>query len=90
MVIFTPERCCVPALPSPTNGHCLAFCSSYLLTIYALRLFKVLIVLSSVLALFSLFIQVVDEHGERSQELRQAKEKGSGKPTAIVNGIGSN
>jgi hypothetical protein len=44
-------------------------------------------VLSSVLALFSLFIQVVDEHGERSQELRQAKEKGSGKPTAIVNGM---
>jgi hypothetical protein len=32
-------------------------------------------VLFTVLALYSLFIQVVDEHGERSQELRQAKEK---------------
>ena len=70
------------ALPSPAN--CLAFCLSYLLTIYALLLvpvqdfiglFKVLIVLSTVLALYSLFIQVVDEHGERSQELRQAKER---------------
>lgn len=79
---FTPEWCCVPALPSPAN--CLAFCLSYLLTIYALLLvpvqdfiglFKVLIVLSIVLALYSLFIQVVDEHGERSQELRQAKER---------------
>lgn len=42
--------------------------------------------LSTVLALFSLFIQVVDEHGEMSQELRQAKEKGSSKPTAILIG----
>ena len=84
MAIFTPEWCCVPALPSLANGHCLAFCLSYLLTIYTLllvpvqdfiRLFKVLIVLSTVLALYSLFIQVVDEHGERSQELCQVKEK---------------
>jgi hypothetical protein len=94
---FPPRNDC--PCPSFSRQRALACILFKLPPIYALllvpvqdfiRLFKVLIVLSTVLALFSLFIQVVDEHGERSQKLHQAKEKGSGKPTAIVNGNESN